>query len=345
MLPALPDTPEETQQLYNPTLLPGESYYNPDRQSTPGGNAATQGSGSGAASPPGSGGQQYANPVPVDQLQAQAPAQTPAAASSLDPAETPVPPMQQPAGNTPDTLTPAPATPTPPEQQAAGPQQPYQVPTMPAEQMFPQQTGSSGAASSGSTGGSAAPSSSSGGSSSPGAVPGLSAELQAGLDLTNSLRRQHQAPDLTWDAAIASQAAAYVAGCPNGHSGAPGFGENLAWGYDSMSAAVQAWYDEVAAYNFASCGFSGATGHFTQLVWRDTVKVGCAVNKACAMPTYICQYSPPGASDGPVTAAALQQTHPQLRSSPQRRCSDCFVTDKQSGEILLTKLKCPLPRL
>lgn len=106
--------------------------------------------------------------------------------------------------------------------------------------------------------------------------------------------RAHQVPDLTWDAAIASQAAGYVAGCPNGHSGAPGYGENLAWGYDSMSAAVTAWYEEVAAYDFSKGGFSGATGHFTQLVWKDTSKVGCAVNKACSMPTFICQYSPPG---------------------------------------------------
>ena len=36
---------------------------------------------------------------------------------------------------------------------------------------------------------------------------------------------------------------------------------------------LQAWYDEVKDYNFSYGGFAMNTGHFTQLVWRDTVKV------------------------------------------------------------------------
>jgi uncharacterized protein YkwD len=171
---------------------------------------------------------------------------------------------------------------------------------MPAEQLYPQTGSSTGSDSQAAgTAAPAAPASSnaaagSGDNTSSAPVPGLSAELQAGLDATNSHRRQHSSPDMTWDASIASQAAAYVAGCPTGHSNMKGFGENLAWGYDSLAAAVTAWYDEVSAYDFSKGGFSGATGHFTALVWRDTTKVGCAVNKACSMPTYICQYSPPG---------------------------------------------------
>jgi uncharacterized protein YkwD len=122
----------------------------------------------------------------------------------------------------------------------------------------------------------------------------VTAEVQAGFDVTNSYRRQHSSPALVWDASIAAQAAAYVAGCPKGHSGASGVGENLAWGFDSLSAAVEAWYNEVQAYDFSKRGFSGSTGHFTQLVWKDTTKVGCAVNRACEMATYICQYAAPG---------------------------------------------------
>ena len=37
------------------------------------------------------------------------------------------------------------------------------------------------------------------------------------------------------------------------------------------------WYDEVAMYNFTQPGFSSATGHFTQVVWKATTKVGCAI--------------------------------------------------------------------
>jgi hypothetical protein len=44
-------------------------------------------------------------------------------------------------------------------------------------------------------------------------------------------------------------------------------------GYPSFKSAVDAWYNEVQSYNFNSPGWSGATGHFTQLVWKDTTKV------------------------------------------------------------------------
>lgn len=252
VFPPLPESPKEQQQLLNPSLRPGEAYYEPNR-------GAAQG------------------PAPAVPDITPYPAADTTTAAPQYPAETLVTPSATP-------VTPLGPPEVPPQTAAPPPQYPYQVPTMPAEQT-PPQYGSSSAAGSGS-----------GGSSSQ--VPGLSSELQAGFDATNSYRRQHAAPDLVWDAAIAAQAASYVAGCPNGHSGQPGFGENLAWGYDSMSAAVRAWYDEVSAYDFNTGGFSGATGHFTQLVWRDSSKVGCAVNKACSMPTYICQYSPAGTRGG-----------------------------------------------
>ncbi|WIA37933.1 hypothetical protein OEZ86_001310 [Tetradesmus obliquus] len=120
------------------------------------------------------------------------------------------------------------------------------------------------------------------------------AEYAAVLTATNAYRAKHQAPPLAWDAALAVRAQAFAAGCPNGHSGDRGVGENLAWGYQSWQAAVDGWYNEVDQYSFASPGFSGATGHFTQLVWRGTTKMGCGLNSRCGMATYVCQYSPPG---------------------------------------------------
>lgn len=56
---------------------------------------------------------------------------------------------------------------------------------------------------------------------------------------------------------------------------------------------------QVASYSFSNPGWSAATGHFTQLVWRDTTAVGCATNSRCSMATYICQYSPGGNVLGP----------------------------------------------
>lgn len=55
------------------------------------------------------------------------------------------------------------------------------------------------------------------------------------------------------------------------------YGENLAYGYQNVSAAVIAWGDEGDMYNFGKpTGFTEETGHFTQLVWKATTQVGCA---------------------------------------------------------------------
>jgi uncharacterized protein YkwD len=83
----------------------------------------------------------------------------------------------------------------------------------------------------------------SGGSS--GAPAGLSADLAAVLQRHNELRARHGAAPLSWDAPLAAQAQGYADGCPNGHSGMSGVGENLAWGYSSFEEAVNAWYNEV----------------------------------------------------------------------------------------------------
>ena len=56
-----------------------------------------------------------------------------------------------------------------------------------------------------------------------------------------------------------------------------------------------AWYDEVDRYNYNNPGFSGATGHFTQVVWKDTKKLGCAISNCPGQgDIYVCHYDPAG---------------------------------------------------
>jgi uncharacterized protein YkwD len=119
-------------------------------------------------------------------------------------------------------------------------------------------------------------------------------ELLAGFELSNRYRVSHQVAPFVWDAELAASAARFAASCPQGHSGANGLGENLAWGHQSLSAAIEAWYQEVDQYSFSQPGWSSSTGHFTQLVWKDTTRVGCAINRACSMATYVCQYASAG---------------------------------------------------
>ncbi|GEQ71357.1 hypothetical protein JCM33374_g5040 [Metschnikowia sp. JCM 33374] len=129
----------------------------------------------------------------------------------------------------------------------------------------------------------------------------LNAFESAILNEHNIKRALHGVNSLTWDSTLAQFAANYAANsfsCDNVqliHSGGP-YGENLAAGYVGGAAPVDAWYDEIRDYDFSNPGFSEATGHFTQVVWASTTKVGCAqvtCNNAWQQYT-ICEYSPAG---------------------------------------------------
>ncbi|KAJ2975077.1 hypothetical protein NQ176_g5721 [Zarea fungicola] len=76
-------------------------------------------------------------------------------------------------------------------------------------------------------------------------------------------------------------------------------------------AIAKQWYDEVKNYNFygqsdppPGVDFNGI-GHYTQMVWKSTQKVGCCTVKCPAgtvlgLPSLytVCNYSPPGNFQG-----------------------------------------------
>ena len=43
------------------------------------------------------------------------------------------------------------------------------------------------------------------------------------------------------------------------------------------SAATNAWYDEIKMYDFSQGGYSDQTGHFNQVVWKNSHKLGAGV--------------------------------------------------------------------
>ncbi|TGJ82063.1 hypothetical protein E0Z10_g6705 [Xylaria hypoxylon] len=98
------------------------------------------------------------------------------------------------------------------------------------------------------------------------------------LNSTNVYRAAHNASDVVWNRTLEAFASDYLdevvgTGCKFAHSGGP-YGENLALGYPNATASVEAWGDEGGKYNFRKPRFSEATGHFTQLVWKNTTDVG-----------------------------------------------------------------------
>jgi len=117
---------------------------------------------------------------------------------------------------------------------------------------------------------------------------------------------------LTWDDTLARLAQDYANTCPRGHEDAPVLtaryeklggkgqpGENIAGGLNSLVTAVQRWgEDEAVDWTYKSDSFGDCVGgwwncgHFTQIVWADTKKVGCGYNPSCDR--LVCNYYPPG---------------------------------------------------
>jgi hypothetical protein len=75
------------------------------------------------------------------------------------------------------------------------------------------------------------------------------------------------------------------------------YGENLALGHSTASDAVRDFYNEKHQYSYGSPGFSGATGHFTQLVWASSQKMGIGLGQCDGRNLYVFQYDPPGNVD------------------------------------------------
>lgn len=88
------------------------------------------------------------------------------------------------------------------------------------------------------------------------------------------------------------------------HSGGP-YGENIFQSQDpnlnDSDAAIQAtqyWYKESSKYDYNNPGFSATTGHFTQVVWKSTQKLGIGIGRSSGG-TYVCgSYDPRGNVDG-----------------------------------------------
>jgi len=102
-------------------------------------------------------------------------------------------------------------------------------------------------------------------------------DINAYLDAHNTVRAKHGAVALTWSNKLASKAQQWVNGCKFEHSGGTlgPYGENLAAGTGSfdISAAVGLWTAEASAYQPKN----PVPSHFTQVVWKATTQVGCAV--------------------------------------------------------------------
>lgn len=133
----------------------------------------------------------------------------------------------------------------------------------------------------------------------------LSEWEQKMLDSQNQKRSLHQDTDsLEWSDDLKNLAQKYAdnydcSGNMAHHNEFYEIGENLAVGYDDVDA-VDAWYNEIKYYDYNNPVYQSKAGHFTQMVWKNTKKMGCAY-KTCGGDLYnyiVCEYAEAGNWDG-----------------------------------------------
>ena len=130
----------------------------------------------------------------------------------------------------------------------------------------------------------------------------------------NSERAAAGMPPLVWDPQLSSAAAVYaqqmaITGvfAHSDRSKRPGTGENL-WmgshGYFSFEAMVGGWSAEKRYFipgvfpNNSRTGNWADVGHYTQMIWPTTQRVGCAVATAHSTDYLVCRYANAGNIDG-----------------------------------------------
>lgn len=110
-------------------------------------------------------------------------------------------------------------------------------------------------------------------------------------------------PLLNWDKKLARYARRWgmkrMNDCRMVHSYGP-YGENLFWGaldHWTPKEAVESWSKEKQFYDprHNACSAGQMCGHYTQIIWRDSLKLGCTrVKCQTGGVLMICEYDPPG---------------------------------------------------
>eukprot|EP00164_Ancoracysta_twista_P016572 GFYU01027851.1.p2 GENE.GFYU01027851.1~~GFYU01027851.1.p2 ORF type:complete len:218 (-),score=69.53 GFYU01027851.1:214-867(-) len=123
------------------------------------------------------------------------------------------------------------------------------------------------------------------------------------LQRHNELRALHGAAPMEYDAELARTAQVWADKLAKAkkmeHGGHEGMGQNLAWcsGMEVDGAyAANEWYSEIEDYDFEKGKSKNgkAVGHFTQVVWDNSVRFGVGRAKVGKETYIVGHYAPPG---------------------------------------------------
>ena len=153
------------------------------------------------------------------------------------------------------------------------------------------------------------------GSATPALPPRGHERLQARLlAIHNQARAEVGAPPLAWDENLARSAASYAPRLASlgqlrhsSRSERPGQSENLAMDLDwrgTPESLAGMWVAEKTMFvpgTFPAVTRTGRwedVAHYTQVIWKGTTHVGCALHDEGGWRYLVCRYSPKGNADG-----------------------------------------------
>ncbi len=150
----------------------------------------------------------------------------------------------------------------------------------------------------------------------PSPAPGSESGAMAGMTAEHNRARAdvgQNLPDMIWDPKLAQFAQEWAnsrtKSCsPLKHRPNNPYGENIAGGLkgDTAKDVFALWHAEKGNFDTKTkkCKPGTTCGHYTQIIWKNSFRVGCAVASCdCSAPgscwapnasIWVCNYSPPG---------------------------------------------------
>lgn len=125
------------------------------------------------------------------------------------------------------------------------------------------------------------------------------------LAVQNKYRAELNVPDLKWSDSLAAESlkwANHLADINTMKHSETNAGENIASGVniDYVTLVDISWGKEKSDFvygAFPDCSKSNNwqhVGHYTQMIWKNTTEVGCAISKKKEKAFLVCRYNPPG---------------------------------------------------